>query len=124
MGKATLVSALSFVALVGIGGAAPAQEQCFARYSGIWELQNQGTLVARSGIACRIPLSTANASITSVDIVRPPSNGTASTLNSYSILFHPREGFRGQDSMVVHYSGNDGVGRPREATVIFAITVH
>ena len=124
MRKTALVSALSFATLVCSGGAAPAQEQCFARYVGHWGVQTTGTLAAKSGVACRIPLNTGNASITSVEIVRPPSNGTASAINSYSILFHPRAGFRGQDSMVVYYSGNDGIGRPREATVTFAITVN
>jgi hypothetical protein len=62
--------------------------------------------------------------ISSVQVIRGPNNGTASLAGPAAIRFQPRPGFTGHDSMVVRYSGTGAAGRPAEATVTFAIIVN
>src|ERR1043166_4762212 len=118
--------AIGFGSAVFVGSTATAQEpQCFARYRFNWGQHSQGHLATKAGTACRLRLlMRGRSAISSVQVIRGPSNGTASLAGPAAIRFQPRPGFTGHDSMVVRYSGTGAAGRPAEATVTFAIIVN
>jgi hypothetical protein len=99
---------------------ATGQERCFAKYRFRWGQQVQGSIGARVGTACRVPINSRLGPITSAQVVQQPSSGAASIESSNGVVYRPNPGFRGSDSMTVLYRG----AGTRQATVTFAISVN
>ena len=118
------VGALTFAigALVWADSAALAQERCMSNYRFRWGQQVQGSIGARTGVACRVPLNMLLGPISSAEVIQRPSSGTASIAGPYGVVYRSNVGFKGSDSMVVRYRG--GQTGTRQATVTFAISVN
>ena len=104
---------------------ASAQEAaCRANYHFMWGQDSQGSISNDGAAACRLQIRLGGrSSMSSVEIVKQPSNGTASPAGASSLVFKPKPGFKGSDSMVVRFSGT-GPSGPGTSTVTFALTVN
>jgi hypothetical protein len=107
--------------------------RCFFHYTLFFGLNNTGNVSARAGTPCIVWFKIGPHSglqersgfdaITSVVVTQRPRNGAARVSYYKFVIFQPKPGFTGKDSMTVHYTGH-GQGQPRETTVAFAIDVH
>ena len=122
MRKPVVMLVVAVGAVISMVSPATAQERCMARYRFSWGQDVQGSISARAGTPCRVPLNMRLGPIASAEIVRAPSNASASVVSTYGLVLNPKPGFKGQDSMVVRYRG--GQTGTRQASVTFAITVY